>query len=275
MMMELTREQKRRYNRHIILQDFGAEGQARLLKAKVLIVGMGGLGSPIALYLAAAGVGTIGMVDGDFVSVTNLQRQVIHSTPDVGLLKNESAERKLRAINPELTVVRHDCFLSENNALDIIRPYDFVLDGTDNFAAKYLVNDACLMLGKPFCMGGINRYSGQVMTHVEGSACYRCMFPEPPAYAEVETCASVGVLGSIAGMMGTIQATECIKFLAQTGELLTDALLMFDAQSMQWNRLDLNRDPNCALCGERPTIKQLKEYAFKPCSVAGKKDMID
>lgn len=275
MMMELTREQKRRYNRHIILQDFGAEGQARLLKAKVLIVGMGGLGSPIALYLAAAGVGTIGMVDGDFVSVTNLQRQVIHSTPDVGLLKNESAERKLRAINPELTVVRHDCFLSENNALDIIRPYDFVLDGTDNFAAKYLVNDACLMLGKPFCMGGINRYSGQVMTHVEGSACYRCMFPEPPAYAEVETCASVGVLGSIAGMMGTIQATECIKFLAQTGELLTDALLMFDAQSMQWNRLDLNRDPNCALCGERPTIKQLKEYAFKPCGVAGKKDMID
>lgn len=275
MMMELTREQKRRYNRHIILQDFGAEGQARLLKAKVLIVGMGGLGSPIALYLAAAGVGTIGMVDGDFVSVTNLQRQVIHSTPDVGLLKNESAERKLRAINPELTVVRHDCFLSENNALDIIRPYDFVLDGTDNFAAKYLVNDACLMLGKPFCMGGINRYSGQVMTHVEGSACYRCMFPEPPAYAEVETCASVGVLGSIAGMMGTIQATECIKFLAQTGELLTDALLMFDAKSMQWNRLDLNRDPNCALCGERPTIKQLKEYAFKPCGVAGKKDMID
>ena len=275
MMMELTREQKRRYNRHIILQDFGAEGQARLLKAKVLIVGMGGLGSPIALYLAAAGVGTIGMVDGDFVSVTNLQRQVIHSTPDVGLLKNESAERKLRAINPELTVVRHDCFLSENNALDIIRPYDFVLDGTDNFAAKYLVNDACLMLGKPFCMGGINRYNGQVMTHVEGSACYRCMFPEPPAYAEVETCASVGVLGSIAGMMGTIQATECIKFLAQTGELLTDALLMFDAQSMQWNRLDLNRDPNCALCGERPTIKQLKEYAFKPCGVAGKKDMID
>lgn len=275
MMMELTREQKRRYNRHIILQDFGAEGQARLLKAKVLIVGMGGLGSPIALYLAAAGVGTIGMVDGDFVSVTNLQRQVIHSTPDVGLLKNESAERKLRAINPELTVVRHDCFLSENNALDIIRPYDFVLDGTDNFAAKYLVNDACLMLGKPFCMGGINRYSGQVMTHVEGSACYRCMFPEPPAYAEVETCASVGVLGSIAGMMGTIQATECIKFLAQTGELLTDALLMFDAQSMQWNRLDLNRDPNCALCGERPTIKQLKEYAFKPCGIAGKKDMID
>lgn len=275
MMMELTREQKRRYNRHIILQDFGAEGQARLLKAKVLIVGMGGLGSPIALYLAAAGVGTIGMVDGDFVSVTNLQRQVIHSTPDVGLLKNESAERKLRAINPELTVVRHDCFLSENNALDIIRPYDFVLDGTDNFAAKYLVNDACLMLGKPFCMGGINRYSGQVMTHVEGSACYRCMFPEPPAYAEVETCASVGVLGSIAGMMGTIQATECIKFLAQTGELLTDALLMFDAQSMQWTRLDLNRDPNCALCGERPTIKQLKEYAFKPCGVAGKKDMID
>lgn len=275
MMMELTREQKRRYNRHIILQDFGAEGQARLLKAKVLIVGMGGLGSPIALYLAAAGVGTIGMVDGDFVSVTNLQRQVIHSTPDVGLLKNESAERKLRAINPELTVVRHDCFLSENNALDIIRPYDFVLDGTDNFAAKYLVNDACLMLGKPFCMGGINRYSGQVMTHVEGSACYRCMFPEPPAYAEVETCASVGVLGSIAGMMGTIQATECIKFLAQTGELLTDALLMFDALSMQWNRLDLNRDPNCALCGERPTIKQLKEYAFKPCGVAGKKDMID
>ena len=267
--MQLTKEQKRRYNRHIILQGMGEEGQERLLGSRVLIVGMGGLGSPAALYLAAAGVGTIGMVDGDCVSITNLQRQVIHSTTDIGQPKTLSAERKIRELNPDVTVERHDCFLSEDNALDIIRQYDFILDGTDNFSAKYLINDACIMLDKPFCMGGINRYSGQVMTHVSGTACYRCMFPEPPAYADVETCSSVGVLGSIAGMLGTVQATECIKYLARTGSLLTDAMLTFDALTMQWQRIDFGRYRGCAMCGDSPSIRQLKEYAFKPCSVKG------
>lgn len=265
MTMELSKEQRRRYNRHLILDGFGKEGQERLLRSKVLIVGVGGLGSPVALYLAAAGVGTIGIVDGDDVNITNLQRQIIHTTAEIGHQKTESAEHKIRALNPDVQVVVHDVFLSESNALDLISGYDFIIDGTDNFASKYLINDACIMLGKPFCMGGISRYNGQVMTHVDGSACYRCFFPEPPAYGEVETCATVGVLGSIAGMLGTIQATECIKYLSGVGLLLTDTLLTFDALTMQWQRVDFVRDEHCAMCGNNPTIKELKEYAFQPC----------
>ena len=197
--MELTREQRQRYNRHLILDGFGAEAQGRLLQAKVLMVGAGGLGSPVALYLAAAGVGTIGVVDGDTVSITNLQRQVLHNTPDVGRPKVEVARERMLAINPDIQVITYETYLSEANALELIHPYDFVIDGTDNFATKYLVNDACVMLGKAYTMGGISRYSGQLMTHVPGSACYRCLFPEPPAQSDVETCAMVGVLGSIAG----------------------------------------------------------------------------
>ena len=264
--MELTPEQKRRYNRQLILDGFGPEAQTRLLSAKVLIVGAGGLGSPIALYLAAAGVGTIGIADGDTVSITNLQRQVIHFSTDIGKPKVDSAEEKIRAINPDVDVIKHEIYLSEDNALELIKPYDFVIDGTDNFATKYLVNDACVMLGKAFSMGGINRYSGQTMTHTPQSACYRCLFPEPPAIADVETCATVGVLGCIAGMLGTVQAAECIKYLSGTGTLLTNALLTFDSLSMQWQRFDFSKNNNCALCGNDPTITQLKEYAFKPCS---------
>lgn len=264
--MELTLEQKRRYNRHLILDGFGKEGQLRLLQSKVLIVGAGGLGSPVALYLAASGVGTIGLVDGDMVSMTNLQRQVIHATKDVGRMKVDSAEESIRELNPDVTVVKHPVYLSEDNAADLIRQYDFVIDGSDNFATKYLVNDACVMLGKACSIGGISRYSGQLMTHVPGSACYRCLFPEPPAVKDVETCATVGVLGCIAGMLGTVQATECIKYLAGVGTLLTDTMLTFDALTMQWNRFDASRDEHCALCGQQPTITQLKEYAFQPCS---------
>ena len=212
--MELTSEQRRRYNRHLILEGFGVEAQSRLLHAKVLLVGAGGLGSPVALYLAAAGVGTIGVVDGDTVSITNLQRQVLHSTPDVGRPKVEVARERMQSINPDVCVETHECYLSETNAMELIQPYDFIIDGTDNFATKYLVNDACVMQGKAFTMGGISKYCGQPMTHVPGSACYRCLFPEPPAKQDVETCAMVGVLGSIAGMLGTVQATECIKYLA-------------------------------------------------------------
>lgn len=262
----MNREQSRRYSRHLLLDGFGLEGQLRLLDARVLIVGMGGLGSPIALYLAAAGVGTLGLVDGDTVSLTNLQRQIIHGTPDVGRSKVDSAAESIIRVNPEVKVEKHELFLNEDNALDIIRDYDFVVEGSDNFSAKYLVNDACVMLGKPFCIGGINRYAGQVMTHRPGTACYRCLFPEPPAREDVETCAMVGVLGTIAGMLGTIQATEVVKCIVGVGEPLYNQLLTFDALSMQWNKLSFQHNEDCPLCGSHPTITKLKEYAYKPCA---------
>lgn len=262
----MNREQSRRYSRHLLLDGFGLEGQQRLLDARVLIVGMGGLGSPIALYLAAAGVGTLGLVDGDTVSLTNLQRQIIHGTPDVGRSKVDSAAENIIRVNPEVKVEKHELFLNEDNALDIIRDYDFVVEGSDNFSAKYLVNDACVMLGKPFCIGGINRYAGQVMTHRPGTACYRCLFPEPPAREDVETCAMVGVLGTIAGMLGTIQATEVVKCIVGVGEPLYNHLLTFDALSMQWNKLSFQHNEDCPLCGSHPTITRLREYAYKPCA---------
>lgn len=263
---ELTSEQKRRYNRHLILDGFGKEGQLRLLNAKVLVVGVGGLGSPIVMYLAAAGVGTIGIVDGDTVSITNLQRQVIHGTSDIGRPKVDSAFERVNNINPDVKIIKHELYLTEDNALELIRPYDYVLEGSDNFSTKYLVNDACIMLDKPFCIGGINRYSGQMMTHTHGTACYRCLFPEPPEKEDVETCSMVGVLGSIAGMLGTIQATEAIKYLAGVGEPMTNAILTFDALTMEWNKMSFLKNDSCALCGKNPTITELKEYAFKPCS---------
>ena len=262
----MNREQSRRYSRHLLLDGFGLEGQQRLLDARVLIVGMGGLGSPIALYLAAAGVGTLGLVDGDTVSLTNLQRQIIHGTPDVGRSKVDSAAESIIRVNPEVKVEKHELFLNEDNALDIIRDYDFVVEGSDNFSAKYLVNDACVMLGKPFCIGGINHYAGQVMTHRPGTACYRCLFPEPPAREDVETCAMVGVLGTIAGMLGTIQATEVVKCIVGVGEPLYNQLLTFDALSMQWNKLSFQHNEDCPLCGSHPTITRLREYAYKPCA---------
>ena len=264
--MELSREQCRRYNRHLILEGFGPEAQSKLLQAKVLLVGAGGLGSPVALYLAAAGVGTIGVVDGDTVSITNLQRQVLHSTKDINRPKVEVARERIEAMNPDVNVRTYELYLNEANAMKLIESYDFVIDGTDHFATKYLVNDACVMLGKAFTMGGISKYSGQLMTHVPDSACYRCLFPEPPAKQDVETCAMVGVLGSIAGMLGTVQATECLKYLAGVGQLLTNSMLTFDALSMQWQRFDFGKRESCELCGTHPSIHQLKEYAFKPCA---------
>jgi len=264
--MTLSREQELRYNRHLILEDFGMQGQQKLLNSKVLLVGAGGLGSPVALYLAAAGVGTIGIVDGDVVSLTNLQRQVIHSTTGIGQLKTDSAEKRINSLNPDVKVVKHTFFLSQDNALEIISQYDFVVDGSDNFATKYLVNDACVMINKACSIGGLARYTGQLMTHVPGTACYRCLFPEPPAINEVQTCSRVGVLGSIAGMLGTIQATECIKYLTGIGELLTNTLLSFDARTMQFMRIDFPHNEVCPLCGNQPTITELKEYAFQPCN---------
>ena len=263
--IELTKQQKLRYNRHLILEGFGPEAQLRLLQSRVLLVGAGGLGSPVALYLAAAGVGTLGIVDGDRVSLTNLQRQVIHTTAEVNRPKVDSAAEKIKLTNPDVTVSTYETYMNEDNAKDLIRDYDFVIDGTDNFSTKYLVNDACVMLGKPFSMGGISKYSGQLMTHLPGTACYRCLFPEPPAVADVETCATVGVLGSIAGILGTLQATECIKCLTGVGQPLVNTLLSFDALSMQWQRIAFVKDDSCAVCGHQPTITELKEYAFKPC----------
>lgn len=254
-----------RYNRHIILDGIGREGQEKLLAAKILIVGAGGLGSPLALYLAAAGVGTLGIADGDYVSLTNLQRQVIHRTADIGSPKVDSAARVIEALNPEVKVIKYSSYLTEDSIADVVRDYDFIIDGTDNFASKYLVNDACVLQGKAFCIGGINRFSGQIMTHVPGSACYRCMFPEPPAQKDVETCSRVGVLGSVAGICGTIQATEAVKYITGAGELLTDTLLTFDALGMQFNRFDFSRDAHCALCGDNPLISEIKEYSFQPC----------
>lgn len=265
-MTTLTPEQRRRYDRHVILDGFGRQAQMRLLDARVLIVGAGGLGSPAAMYLAAAGVGHIGIVDGDFVSVTNLQRQVLYSTNDTGQPKAEVAAQRLRAMNPDVEVTPHGVYLNEQNAKELIGAYDFIVEGTDNFASKYLVNDACVMLGKGFVIGGINRFQGQLMTHLPGTACYRCLFPEPPAMADVETCSMVGVLGPLAGVVGTMQAVEAIKCVTGVGTPLTDTLLTLDALTMEWTRFSVGRDDRCAICGKSPTITTIKEYAYKPCS---------
>lgn len=262
---DMNSEQRRRYSRHIQLEGFGAEGQERLLASKVLLIGAGGLGSPCALYLAASGVGTIGLVDGDVVSLSNLQRQVIHFSDDIGKDKVASACEKMQRMNPDVRVVTYPTFLTEDNARQIIDGYDFVIDCTDSFASKYLVNDACVMAGKAFCCGGVVKWGGQVMTHIPGTACYRCLFPEPPEVSQVETCSMVGVLSPAVGIMGTIQASEALKYLSQTGELLTNALLTFDARTMQFQRWDFQPDEHCALCGHEPTITELREYAFQPC----------
>lgn len=254
-----------RYSRHILLEGFGKEGQQKLSQSKVLIIGAGGLGSPNALYLAAAGVGTIGIADADVVSLSNLQRQVIHFTEDINKPKVESAAEKMRRVNPDVKVITHHSFITKDNALKIVEDYDFILDCTDSFASKYLINDACLLAGKPFCAGGVVKYGAQVMTHVPGSACYRCLFPEPPAENEVETCSTVGVLGSVVGIMGSIQATEAIKYLTGIGELLTDKLLMVDALTMTFNTMQFSRNTDCPLCGTHPVITELKEYSFQPC----------
>ena len=233
-MIDFTEEQIQRYSRHILLQDVGVEGQEKIMNARVLVVGAGGLGAPVSLYLAAAGIGTIGIVDADVVDLSNLQRQVIHFTKDVGVPKVKSAEEKIKAINPDVKVETYYKFLDSSNALDIIKEYDFIVDGTDNFPVKFLINDACVMAGKPFSHGGILRFNGQTFTHLPGTACYRCMFKEPPPAGAVPTCSQAGVLGAIAGMLGTIQAAETLKYFTGIGELLTNRLLTFDAKTMQF-----------------------------------------
>jgi molybdopterin-synthase adenylyltransferase len=265
--MNLTESQIERYSRHIILQDVGVEGQEKISNGKVFIIGAGGLGSPAALYLAAAGVGTIGIIDGDVVDMTNLQRQVIHHTPDVGRAKVESAREKMLQINPDITVNIHRDLALASNITELISGYDFVIDGTDNFAAKFLINDACVLAGKPYSHGGILRFEGQAMTVVPGSACYRCVFGGPPPKNAVPTCSQAGVLGSIAGMLGTIQATEALKYLTGVGELLTNRLLTFDAKNMSFRTINVKKNPKCKLCGDNPTITELFDEEPPVCDI--------
>jgi molybdopterin/thiamine biosynthesis adenylyltransferase len=266
-MFDFTEEDLNRYSRHILLADVGVEGQEKIRNGKVLIVGAGGLGSPVALYLAAAGVGTIGIIDGDVVDISNLQRQVIHFTDDVNRPKVESAKEKMLKINPGIKVNTYQDFLMADNALDIIKDYDFVVDGTDNFPVKFLINDACVMAGKPFSHGGILRFEGQTFTHLPGTACYRCMFKTPPPAGAVPTCSQAGVLGAIAGMLGTIQAAEVLKYLTGVGELLTDQLLTFDAKTMNFRKIKTHKHGRCPLCGENPTITELIDYEQAACDL--------
>jgi adenylyltransferase/sulfurtransferase len=258
---ELTTDDLSRYSRHLILPEVGMDGQRRLKAARVLCVGTGGLGSPLALYLAAAGIGTLGLVDFDVVDASNLQRQIIHSTKDIGRKKLDSAEEKLLALNPALNVVKHDTMLSSANALDILKDYDIVADGTDNFPTRYLVNDACVLLGKPNVYGSIFRFEGQASVFAtEKGPCYRCLYPEPPPPGLVPSCAEGGVLGIRPGLVGVIQATEAIKLILGKGESLIGRLLLVDALNMRFRELKLRKNPECPVCGANPTVTKLIDY---------------
>jgi len=265
--MDFTDIQVERYSRHIILKEVGVEGQIKLLEGKVLIVGAGGLGAPAALYLAAAGVGTIGIIDGDVVDITNLQRQIIHTTPDIDRPKVISAKEKIEKINPDVKVITYQELLTVDNIKEIIAEYDFIIDGTDNFPTKFLINDACVILGKPFSHGGILKFDGQTMTHTPGNACYRCVFKSPPPKGLVPTCSQAGVLGSVAGMLGTIQATEALKYLTGIGELLTNRFLIFNALSMNFRSTHFKRNENCPVCGNNPTITELAQEEMPVCDL--------
>ncbi len=258
---ELTTDDLSRYSRHLILPEVGMEGQRKLKAARVLCVGTGGLGSPLAFYLAAAGIGTLGLVDFDVVDASNLQRQIIHSTKDIGRKKLDSAAEKLTALNPALNVVKHETMLTSTNALEILKDYDIVADGTDNFPTRYLVNDACVLLGKPNAYGSIFRFEGQasVFATKEGP-CYRCLYPEPPPPGLVPSCAEGGVLGILPGLVGVIQATEVIKLILGKGNPLIGRLLLVDALSMRFRELKLRKNPECPVCGENPTVKELIDY---------------
>ncbi len=257
----LTKDEILRYSRHLIIPEVGMEGQQKLKAAKVLLVGAGGLGAPLGLYLAAAGIGKIGIVDFDVVDFTNLQRQVIHSTADVGRKKIDSAAEKMQGINPHLTIVKHETALSSENALGILKDYDLVVDGTDNFPTRYLVNDACVLLGKPNVYGSIFRFEGQATIFAyEGGPCYRCLYPEPPPPGLVPSCAEGGVLGILPGTIGLIQATETVKLILGIGEPLKGRLLLYDALAMRFRELKLRKNPECPVCGEHPTITKLIDY---------------
>jgi sulfur-carrier protein adenylyltransferase/sulfurtransferase len=258
---ELTPDEIKRYSRHLIMPEVGMDGQRRLKAGSVLCIGAGGLGSPAALYLAAAGVGRLGIVDFDVVDFSNLHRQILHGTPDVGRSKLQSARDRLNAINPEIQVDTYETSLTSKNALDLFRDYDVILDGTDNFPTRYLVNDACVILGKPNAYGSIFRFEGQASVFgAPDGPCYRCLYPEPPPPGLVPSCAEGGVLGVLPGLIGTIQATEAIKLILGTGEPLIGRLLLYDAFTMRFRELKLRRDPACPVCGDHPTVRELIDY---------------
>ena len=266
--MALSNDEVKRYSRHLIMPEVGVDGQEKLKSGSVLCIGAGGLGSPAALYLAAAGVGRIGIVDFDVVDFSNLQRQVIHSTPDVGRSKLASAKDRLLALNPHVTIETYETALSSKNALDLFRPYDVILDGTDNFPTRYLTNDACVILGKPNAYGSIFRFEGQASVFAtKGGPCYRCLYPEPPPPGLVPSCAEGGVLGVLPGVIGTIQATEAIKLITGIGEPLIGRFLIYDALRMKFRELKLKRDPDCPVCGTNPTVTELIDYE-QFCGVA-------
>ena len=258
----LSNEEIRRYSRHLIMPEVGMAGQRRLKQSSVLLIGTGGLGSPLALYLAAAGIGHIGLVDFDVVDESNLQRQIVHGTATLGISKTESAKRRLQDLNPLIELTSYEVQISSANALDLMRPFDLVVDGTDNFPTRYLTNDASVLLGKPNVYGSIFRFEGQVtvFSSRDGGPCYRCLYPEPPPPGLVPSCAEGGVLGVLPGVIGTIQATEAIKLLTGIGEPLIGRLMLYDALSMRFRELRLRRNPNCPVCGDHPTIRELIDY---------------
>jgi adenylyltransferase/sulfurtransferase len=256
----LTEEQVMRYSRHIIMPQVGPLGQRKLMAAKVLVIGAGGLGSPSALYLTLAGVGTIGIADFDVVDLSNLQRQVLHHNDDVGRPKTQSAKDTLLSYNPDVNVVIHDGPLTSENAMEIIPQYDIVINGADNFTTRYLVNDACYFAGKPLVDGSILLFDGQATVFIPGSGCYRCLFPAPPPPGLVPNCAEAGVLGALTGVIGSIQAIEALKLILEIGDSLSSRLLLFDALSMEFRIVKLRRDPKCPLCGDDPTVHELIDY---------------
>ena len=264
-MPPFTEEQIQRYSRQILLQEIGVEGQEKLMNSRVLVIGVGGLGCPAATYLCAAGVGTIGLMDGDLVDVSNLQRQILHSTSDVGRFKVVSAAEKLHAINPHVTLRPYPERFTKDNALQILSEYDFVIEATDSIAAKFLINDACVMAGKPFCSAALLRFQGQVFTWERGAACLRCVYGDQPPAGMVPTCAEAGILGAVAGMAGTIEAAEAVKYLCGVGRPLTNRLLTFDALSMDFRLVETSRDNVCPLCGDKPTINELTETEALAC----------
>ena len=263
--MSFTEAQINRYARHILLKEVGGEGQARLLGSKVLVIGAGGLGSPMLLYLAAAGVGTIGVVDDDVVDLSNLQRQIVHSTAAVGVPKVESAKKTLQGINPDVKVIAHRTRIAPENALDLIRDYDVVADGSDNFATRFLVNDACYFAAKTLVSAAILRFDAQVATfkaHLAGDhPCYRCIFREAPPPGQVPTCAEAGVLGALCGMVGSLQATEVLKELLGIGESLSGSILICEGLGATFRKIKVKADPGCPLCGDQPTIADLSRHA--------------
>lgn len=266
--MDFTDDQINRYARHILLREVGGEGQKKLLDSRVLVIGAGGLGSPLLLYLAAAGVGTIGIVDDDVVDLSNLQRQIIHGTSDVGRLKIESAAATVKEINPDVNLVTHKARFDLSNAMELVQQYDVIADGSDNFSTRFLVNDACYFAEKTLVSGAILRFDGQVATfkpHVhtddeEAGPCYRCIFREPPPEGQVPSCAQAGVLGALCGMIGSMQASEILKELMGIGESLSGSLLICDGLSSTFRKIKVKRDPGCPLCGDQPTIKDLSVH---------------